>query len=409
MLTHPIATRLLRLLPAFALPGACLLALPEIPQLAASWQQLLIEVLPTALLACAMLLSIRFNRSRMSFLLLLVAIGWASQTHFRGQLLPATESLLFAVLMANAFAFSLLKDRGLLSIHGLVRCSVLALQGAAIYFLATQLPAIPAALLEPEWFDLPDSVAIFVQLPDAVLLAGLLICLVHMGLSLAGNDSVQATFFGCQLGLLGIASGYPHDAFVPVMVASCGLLVLLYVILDSHDMAYRDELTALPSRRALNQSLLSLGRRYSIAMLDIDHFKQFNDKHGHDVGDEVLRMVATRIRRVGGGGKAYRYGGEEFTIVFPGKTPEQAEPHLEALRESIEQYPMQVRGRERKPGKSGGLIRGRKPARNQTLGVTVSIGYAAREEGDKHPEAVIKSADKALYRAKQKGRNRLSR
>jgi len=199
---------------------------------------------------------------------------------------------------------------------------------------------------------------------------------------------------------------------VPLMVSACGLMVALAIIMDSHDMAYRDELTGLPSRRALNQLLLGLGRRYTIAMLDIDHFKKFNDTHGHDIGDEVLRMVAMKIGRVGGGGKAYRYGGEEFTVVFPGKTAAQAQTHLEALRASIEEYRMLLRRNPRKgkgsAGKQGRVARGKNNPQHRSLAVTVSIGYAERKPDLKLPEAVIKAADTALYRAKQQGRNCLS-
>jgi PleD family two-component response regulator len=158
--------------------------------------------------------------------------------------------------------------------------------------------------------------------------------------------------------------------------------------------------------------LLSLGRRYTIAMLDIDHFKKFNDTHGHDIGDEVLRMVAMKIARVGGGGKAYRYGGEEFTVVFAGKTAAQAQPHLEALRASIEEYRMLLRRNPRKgkgsPGRQARVARGKNNPRHRALAVTVSIGYAERKPELKLPEAVIKAADTALYRAKQQGRNRLA-
>jgi diguanylate cyclase (GGDEF)-like protein len=177
-------------------------------------------------------------------------------------------------------------------------------------------------------------------------------------------------------------------------------------------MAYRDELTALPSRRALNQRLLSLGRRYCVAMLDIDHFKKFNDSHGHDIGDEVLRMVAAKIARVGGGGKAFRYGGEEFTIVFPGKDPEQVKVHLEALRKSIENYRMVVRQATRKSkadaGKRARVRRRKNDPGQRALAVTISIGYATREPCQKAPETVIKAADQALYRAKRQGRNCIS-
>jgi len=406
------SSRITRLLPPVALLAAGLWSMFAINQLSPTWQPLLIEVLPLVALSVAMLLSIRFNRSRYSFLLLFLALGWGAQTQLRGQILPATESLLFATLIVNSFVFSLLKDRSLFSIHGLLRVGVLLLQAGAIWYLVTQAPALPMVLQQHEWFVLPEALAIFVQLPDGIVVAALFINLAHVALSLIRNSSTQATFFGCQLGLLGIASGYPDSAFVPFLVTSCGLMVVLAIILDSHDMAYRDELTALPSRRALNQALLSLGRRYTIAMLDIDHFKKFNDTHGHDVGDEVLRMVAAKIGRVGGGGKPFRYGGEEFTIVFPGKTPEQAQAQLETLRSTIENYRMLVRKNPRKSDKNAGkqarLHRGKNNPRQQALSVTISIGYAARKPDTKLPEAVIKAADLALYRAKKKGRNCLS-
>ena len=411
-LNLPYANRIGRLLTAVALPGACLWAVLGTLQLAPGWQRLLTDVLPLASLALALLLSIRFNRSRYSLLLLLVALAGFSQTQLRGQLLPATESLLFAILFVNAFGYSLMRDRGLFSIHGIWRLGILLPQAAALYYLSAYDSALPLVLLQQEWFSLPQAIAIFVQLPDAVLVIAVVVIVAHMLLSIIRNSSVQATFLGCQLGLLGIASGYPHAAFVPFLVSSCGLMVALAIIMDSHDMAYRDELTGLPSRRALNQSLLSLGRSYTIAMLDIDHFKKFNDTHGHDIGDEVLRMVASRIARVGGGGKAYRYGGEEFTVVFAGKTPAQAETHLQALCESIESYRMVVRGRQRHRGIAAGkrarVRRGKNDPRHQSLSVTISIGYAARDPDRRLPDAVVKAADQALYRAKKKGRNRIS-
>jgi PleD family two-component response regulator len=151
-------------------------------------------------------------------------------------------------------------------------------------------------------------------------------------------------------------------------------------------------------------------------MLDIDRFKKFNDIHGHDIGDEVLQMVAARIARIGGGGKPFRYGGEEFTIVFPGKTPEQAQQPLEALRAEIENYRMVVRREQRakqsksarKSGRQGRAKQVTGNPRQQTLSVTISIGYATRNSALKRPQAVLKAADQALYRAKKNGRNCIS-
>ena len=171
-------------------------------------------------------------------------------------------------------------------------------------------------------------------------------------------------------------------------------------------MAFRDDLTGLPSSRALPETLSALGSVYAIAMVDIDHFKKFNDRHGHDVGDQVLRMVASRLGRVTGGGKAFRYGGEEFTIVFPGKSRSEALPHLEALLLEIADAKFTMRGRDRRKGP---LSRGKKKGKNvKNLSVTVSIGVAERNGRNGTPDKVIKAADTALYKAKDAGRNRVS-
>src|SRR3990167_5951921 len=97
-------------------------------------------------------------------------------------------------------------------------------------------------------------------------------------------------------------------------MAAAGAIMLVSLLQESHRLAFRDELTGLPSRRALEEGLHGLGPAHAIAMVDVDHFKKFNDTHGHDIGDQVLRLVAAQLRKIGGGGKAYRYGGEEFTL-----------------------------------------------------------------------------------------------
>ena len=144
-------------------------------------------------------------------------------------------------------------------------------------------------------------------------------------------------------------------------------------------------------------------------MIDVDHFKKFNDTYGHDLGDQVLKLVAAHIDRVGGGGRAYRYGGEEFTILFPGKEADEAIPYLEALREEIEAYRIALRGADR-PRKAKGAKRQRGGWRGRdAASVTISIGVAQRNDRLATPLAVIEAADRALYRAKDQGRNRVAR
>jgi PleD family two-component response regulator len=120
-------------------------------------------------------------------------------------------------------------------------------------------------------------------------------------------------------------------------------------------------------------------------------------------------MIAAHLSRAGGGGRAYRYGGEEFAVVFPGKTVRESVPHLEALRTAVEDYRMQLRGEDR-PGESDeGRVRRGHGSRSNILKVTISIGVAERDTRHQDPDQVLRLADQALYRAKNRGRNRLSR
>jgi len=177
---------------------------------------------------------------------------------------------------------------------------------------------------------------------------------------------------------------------------------------EAYQMAYRDELTGLPGRRALNDRLERLGRNYVIAMADVDHFKKFNDTYGHETGDHVLCMVASRLRQLTRNGSAYRYGGEEFTLVFPRRSPDEVMAVLENLRDSISRYPLHIRGCKRDSRKKIGLrLRGlMNRGSAKTVHVTVSIGVAGAHQGNT-PEAVMQAADKALYKAKAAGRNRV--
>ena len=199
-----------------------------------------------------------------------------------------------------------------------------------------------------------------------------------------------------------------HAAAPPastVYLTTAGLILVVSLIETSHRMAYDDELTGLPGRRALGEALARLGGQYAIAMVDIDHFKRFNDEHGHAVGDQLLRMVGTTLTRIDGGGRPFRYGGEEFAVLFPSTTAEAALPHLERFRHSIEHASFTLRGRDRPRTKPKTV---RPAGHRRRVAVTVSIGVAEPGSGRAAPDDVIKAADAALYRAKHAGRNRTS-
>ncbi|MEO5740702.1 MAG: GGDEF domain-containing protein, partial [Vicinamibacterales bacterium] len=170
------------------------------------------------------------------------------------------------------------------------------------------------------------------------------------------------------------------------------------------DIAYRDELTGLPGRRAFNNVMEQLGGSYALAMCDVDHFKRFNDTYGHDTGDQVLRMVAAKLSRVGGGGRAFRYGGEEFLVVFRGRSAREAEPFVESLRRSIAEAGFVLRGSDR-PARKPRISEDTKQTNATKITITISIGIAERSKRHSTPELVLDAADAALYRAKEAGRN----
>ncbi|ADG19266.1 sensor domain-containing diguanylate cyclase [Paraburkholderia atlantica] len=158
--------------------------------------------------------------------------------------------------------------------------------------------------------------------------------------------------------------------------------------------AVTDELTGLPNRREFAdtvENLLASDSKLSIFLLDIDYFKKINDSFGHDIGDEVLRVMAKVVMsadwRIG---VFARWGGEEFVAALPGLDIEQATSVAENLRQTIEQQNFEHPWRLGKP-----------------IPFTVSIGVTERRPGENDVGAIVKRADLALYRAKDSGRNRV--
>ncbi|MBT5420262.1 MAG: diguanylate cyclase [Candidatus Cloacimonetes bacterium] len=204
---------------------------------------------------------------------------------------------------------------------------------------------------------------------------------------------------------LAVCTSTPIPALMLFFTAT-GIILLITTIEASFSMAYIDELTGLHGRRSLNETLSTLNKNYAIAMLDIDHFKKFNDNYGHKTGDQVLKMVAAKLSEVSGGAKSFRYGGEEFTTIFPGKKASEAKPYMDEYREILKGTEFIVRSPIRRSSTSKN--RGKTTSKDRkTVFVTVSIGIAEYGGNQTKPEKVLKAADKILYKAKRLGRNRV--
>lgn len=162
------------------------------------------------------------------------------------------------------------------------------------------------------------------------------------------------------------------------------------------ELAVRDSLTGLYNRRYLDETLereVSRARRegipLSLVMLDIDHFKRVNDTYGHQVGDEVLRILAsTLLADIRAEDVACRYGGEEFLILLPNMPLETTMLRAQGWRNAVEAL--------------------RVTHGNFQITFTISLGVSAYPEHGKTPDDLTRCADQALYRAKHEGRNQVS-
>ena len=369
----------------------------------------------------------RFHSSRiLSALILLLLAHHAIEFFSAGKVVASGPGRIafeaVAVLLPLNFVALAFDREGRLNVAFAVpRLGLLFLQSVFVALIcrpgATSAPAIfHADLFSKQLFH-------WTRIPQPALLVFLIVLVVLVVRFLLAHKpseaglfwSLAAVFAGMHVGGVGrIGSAY---------FATAALILASSIIETSYALAYHDELTTLPARRAFNQALTRLSAPYAIAVADIDHFKSFNDTYGHDTGDQVLRMVASRLARVGGGGKAYRVGGEEFTILFPGMTAKNALPYLETLREAVEASRFRVRGLPDRRSASRGadrralekkktVRRGKSPPPqpevvDDGLSVTISIGLAEPRSVTQWVEQVVEAADQALYRAKRTGRNRV--
>jgi diguanylate cyclase (GGDEF)-like protein len=352
---------------------------------------------PYAALVAAVLLAWWFNRGR-SFVIaasLLAAFAAWSTWHTKG-----VYTALVVLVPLNALLAMVLAERGARYRAAYGWLALLALEAALVAWIGIAHPALPV----DDWWLLrspPTPPVGRIAFGAAFALAAWRTWPDYKPIPI-GNAAAIAAFFLA-------AEWAASPGAYAVFMGATGALLIVALLHESHQLAFHDQLTGLPARRALEERMRSLGGRYAIGMVDVDHFKQFNDTHGHDIGDQVLKLVGGRLGQVDGGGVAYRYGGEEFSVLFPDANLAAAERALEAIRGSIETYRMAVRGADRpKASDEGARRRGERPA-EKMLCVTVSIGVAAPSGEKSTPRAVLKAADEALYRAKKAGRNRVSR
>ncbi len=372
------------LAPAIIL-GACLL-LAVSPTLVPAELSGLIRYGPFLLAIIGGAIGWWFNRGRAVFVMLLLLVCyWLLVGNGAG---ISSEGLAFLriatlyLIPLNLLFLGFTAERGVLNPRGIARMLVLGLQIFVMLMLAGK-PDVGSALyhlLDTRFFAITGILGAMPH-PAMIIsvIAVVLLLIRHKPLETSFAAAIIAIDVATVMGTGVIQYGY---------LAATGV-VLAGLAQEAWRMAFVDDLTGLPGRRALGHAMAELGNQYVIAMLDVDHFKKFNDTYGHDVGDIVLKKVARELLRVGGGGKAYRYGGEEFAVLFAGRSAERAKEALDALRKRIAENKITP------------------PEKSKAVSVTISVGMCERDEDITDPWGVLKRADQKLYEAKQAGRNRV--
>ena len=374
-----------------------------------------------AAFSAGLLLAWRFHSTRVFFSLLAVLLAERALSFFSAAppASPAPSRMALAAVSAllplNFLGLALMKERGFTASPVGLRLFLIFVQSVFVALACRPDHASGPSLLtseplNPHWFwwtNLPQPALLILFVVAASLLTRFVI----------SRKPVENGSFWALLGTALALQRGGLDRHATAYLGTAALVLTIAVVETSYLMAYHDELTGLPGRRAFNELLLGLEQQYAIAIVDVDHFKNFNDTYGHDTGDEVLRMVAGRLSGVSGGGRPFRCGGEEFAIVFPGKSVKDAQEPLELLRQTIQSSTFKVRGhldrRKQARGPEDRRQNIRKPKKivarpRDEVSVTVSIGVAEPSTKNHNAEKVISAADKALYLAKEGGRNRVA-
>lgn len=365
---------------------------------------LAVNLVAACILLAALVLSAQFNRRRMFFAILTVLLTYAALLLLRSQHDDLRRGIVLGglclFLPLNLVAAHTLAERGVFTRYGAWPFALLAVEVLLLLALAASHSRGIADALFVQFIRWPKLSATGISQPGLLILA---IGFLWLNDRLIRRHSPELAAFFFSLVAAAVMLHARASPVTAVFAAAAGLAFGSAIIRESWSMAYTDELTGLPGRRALEEHLRQLGGHYVIAMLDVDHFKNFNDTYGHDVGDQVLRMVASRLQQCAGGGKPFRYGGEEFSVSYPGKSLHEIAPALEALRTEIETSGFNPRRGERRS-----LAEAHKgTGSGETLQVTVSIGAAESGLVLRDAWAVLKAADQALYSAKHGGRNRV--
>jgi diguanylate cyclase (GGDEF)-like protein len=399
---------------SFIMPGGFLLLLALgflRPRGLPGWLQPLVGVFPLITLAFGLLFGWLFDRSRIVLAMLMLALADRSLWLF-GSGDAATTDVDRIVFQAVAFllplnllALSLITEDSLLTPRSGIRAALVLLQPLLVAGLCRAGPSEFAAALEFAYVD-PTLTAWTPIAQPALLASGTAVAL-QASRFVVRRNAIESGFVWAVLAVFVALQGTKYGWKPTNFFATAGLILVMTLLEASYKAAYVDEATGMPGRQAFDTALKGLGRRYSVAVIEIDQIKSYNNAHGQIVGGQILRLVAATISGLSVGGRVYHHAGDNFAALFPGKPSGDTLADLERIRKAVETLDLVLRGRDQ--------VRKRRDRRNgansalEELPVTISIGVAERNDAAIQPDAVIKTAYRALYQAKLEGGNLVKR
>ncbi len=305
----------------------------------------------------------------------------------------------FSIFIPLSFMFIGLQDeKGVYNKSGLLKFILTAI----ILLLSYELAVAKLLIVWIKDFKIGFELPFMKPLNDigfVLFLTALFFCLLRMMFKPELKNVALIISLVCVMTpFLFSTSTYNVNLFFALGVGFLGSML----IHEIYKIAFIDALTKVPSRRSLEEYCKGLRPPFTLCMVDIDRFKKINDTYGHDVGDEVLRYVAKELQKTKGGGKVFRYGGEEFTIIYPNKLSYKAEIYLETVRENIFKKAFVIRNKNR--DKSNSQSRVKKVIKNRQVKVSVSLGLCDTQSTRDINDMFV-YADQALYKAKKDGRN----
>lgn len=359
--------------------------------------QSLFSVLPYVFAFLAIILSTWYQNSNSFFFTCLMLISYIYIT-----VLSKTPAMLFeaisilsVLIPINAVWLNFSQERGIISSYGRNKAMIIIGQvlWALVSIMTKSSVKIPSQISQPIINLKAPAIALYI------------VCIFILLMNYVLKSQYLSLIFVAVLFETFIMLHFAHrHMLVAIFTSSIFIILVLALIEIFYSLAFYDSLTGVLSRRALEQDLLKLRGSYTIAMVDLDHFKRINDTYGHDVGDQVLKMVVSVLRQNAGTSKIYRYGGEEFLVIFSEMAYNQVVNIMDNIRKIIECRKFIIRDKNR-PEINIDKDKLSNNTFHKNINITISIGIAKKNNLLKTPHDVIKKADEALYKSKNSGRN----